>query len=132
MTQLTLVAGADPRILTTSDLLRYAKPSTPLEEALFDALKRERQDAEPWEQLAANYDADTPDDLEKLIDELKDNQKPDDFDDYVKFFDDVVRCADLYYRDCHPVNLNNSVCKIVKDHATLARGLKELVEEVEL
>lgn len=132
MTQLTLVAGADPRILTTSDLLRYGKPETALEQALYDALKRERQDAEPWEQLAANYDADTPDDLEKLIDELKDNQKPDDYDDYVEFFEDVTKAADLYYRDCRPANLNNSVCKIVKEHGTLTRGLKELVEEVEL
>lgn len=132
MTQLTLVAGADPRILTTSDLLRYGKPETALEQALYDALKAERQDAEPWEQIAADYDCASPQELDFLIEKLRDNQKPDDYNDYVKFFDDVVRCADLYYRDCTPSQLNNSVCRIVKEHGTLTRGLKELVGEVEL
>ena len=60
----------DPRIFTTEDLLRYGKPETPLEEALYDALKRAKEDAEPWEEIASDWHCDTPQDLRGLIVEL--------------------------------------------------------------
>jgi hypothetical protein len=60
----------DPRVLRTDDLLRYSKPGSPLEEALYDALKRAKEDNEPWEEIASEYECDTPQELRGLIEEL--------------------------------------------------------------
>lgn len=73
----TLTAGADPRILKPEDLIRYAQPSTPLEEALLSALKEAAAETDRWFEVGYDVNKLTPQELADYIEELQDNQKPD-------------------------------------------------------
>lgn len=73
----TLTAGVDPRVLRPEDLVRYAQPSTPLEEALLAALKEYETEVERWSDVGYNVNKLTPKELADFIEELQDNQKPD-------------------------------------------------------
>ena len=74
-------------ILSAEDLLRYGRPSTPLEIALFEKLQETFRGSTPWEEVAERFNCDTPDELSALIEKLQDVEPmPSDYGDLDTFF----------------------------------------------
>jgi predicted nuclease with TOPRIM domain len=64
-----MTTGLIIEILSAEDLIRYGKPQTTLELALYEKLRERLDDVAEWYDVASNHNIDSPQELESFIEE---------------------------------------------------------------
>lgn len=86
-----MMTTLNPHLLSIDELLKYGKPQTALEEAIFEKLKDAQQELVVFRDVLDSGDRpDEAEGLDEYISGLEANQCPDDYADYKEFFDRVV------------------------------------------
>ena len=116
-------------IMTADELVRYGKPTTPLEAALLAKLKETSEELEAYKDVITTSDRgfiESPSELENYLDELEEVESrylsQENYGDYKEFFDEIV--AD--YEKSHgywvnPVPWDESLKEAIKTEFTLAK-----------